>query len=101
MKLRLLAIWPEPTWVHLLALPDFLEILRLGIEDFQIQGIVNIADDGPILLQDFLNRLAKYWGYSRPLHLPKDLFVATAYSFDILSRIFRCRIPLNSSCAWR
>jgi len=95
MKLGLLAIWREPTWVHLLALPDFLEILQFGIEDLQIQGIVNIADDSPILLQDFLDRLAKYWGYSRPFHLPRNLFVAAAKSFDLLSRIFRCAIPLN------
>src|ERR1043166_653425 len=59
LRHRLLAVWREPTWEHLLALPDFLTAGIVAIEHPNISGIYNLADDQPITLQDFLAEIAE------------------------------------------
>lgn len=78
MAWRLLVIWCEPTWLHLLALPDFLKIIEIAVENPRLSGIYNICDDRPVLIQAFVNRLAQHWGYRTPWRLPKPAFFATA-----------------------
>jgi nucleoside-diphosphate-sugar epimerase len=95
LRRRMLAIWRKPTWIHLLALPDFLEVMKCGIEESSIDGILNVADDHPILLQQFLDNLADHWNYPRPFRLPEIFFSAAARMFDIASRILDCAVPLN------
>ena len=95
MRLNCLAIWTRPTWVHLLHMDDFLELARMGIEDARFEGILNIADDRPLLLQDFLDSLASHWGYRSPRRLPESFFFAAAHMFDLFSRITGSRVPLN------
>lgn len=95
MRWKCLAVWRKPTWVHLIHIADLLEVIRLGIEDPDLDGILNVADDQPLLLQDFLDALAKHWGYSRPLRLPEPFFFAAAHGFDLVSRISGCAVPLN------
>jgi hypothetical protein len=85
MRLNCLAIWRKPTWVHLLHLDDFLDLARISIEDQLLEGILTIADDRPLLLQDFLDSLASHWGYRSP----------SAKGFDLFSRITRSAVPLN------
>ena len=70
MRRRLMAIWRQPTWLHLLALPDFLTIIRIAIEKENLFGIYNLGDDQPILFEEFLNRLAQHWHYPKPIRLP-------------------------------
>jgi nucleoside-diphosphate-sugar epimerase len=95
LRYHMLAIWRKPTWIHLLSLPDFLEITKYSIERVDLDGILNIADDRPIVLKDFLNLLAQYHNCSKPHILPEGLFRFAANSFDLISRIFRCTVPLN------
>jgi len=95
MHLSPLAIWGKPTWVHLIHVDDFLNLARIGIEDPRLEGILNVADDRPLLLQDFLDSLASYWGYSRPWRLPESFFFAAARGFDLFSRITGSAVPLN------
>ena len=95
LRLRALAVWRKPIWVHLLTLPDFLDLTRLSIEDSSMHGILNIADDAPLLLQDFMDQLAEHWGYSHPIRLPERFFTSAAYALDLVSRLFHCAIPLN------
>ena len=59
---RLLAVWKEPTWIHLLSLPDFLAATQAAIESATARGIYNLGDDQPLTLQEFLDRAAKVWG---------------------------------------
>ncbi len=95
MRLNCLAIWRNPTWVHLLHLDDFLDLARIGIEHPRLEGILNIADDRPLLLQDFLDSLASHWGYRNPWRLPESFFFAAAQGFDFFSRITGSAVPLN------
>ena len=51
MRRRLMATWRKPTWIHLLALSDFLRIIRIVIEEDNLFGIYNLGDDQPMLVQ--------------------------------------------------
>lgn len=95
MRRRLMATWRKPTWIHLLALPDFLRIIHIAIEEKILFGIYNLADDQPLLLQEFLDRLAEHWHYPKPIRLPESAFHAAAYLFETFAAVFRTVTPLN------
>jgi nucleoside-diphosphate-sugar epimerase len=90
-----LAIWKEPTWLHLLALPDFLNCVKTAIESEGIKGIYNVCDDEPILLQDFLDTLAGHWGYRKPRRVPKFLFYWAAAWCESGALILHTSTPLT------
>lgn len=71
---RLLGVWEGPTWIHLLALPDFLACTVAAIEGLQVSGIYNLGDDDPTTLQAFLEAFADHLGYARPWRAPRWLF---------------------------
>lgn len=95
MKWRLLPIWNEPTWVHLLALPDFLRIVEIAIERNDLSGIYNLCDDRPMMLQEFLDTMAAHWGYGRPWRLPLFAFHLAAILCETVTTLFRTRTPLT------
>lgn len=64
---HLLAVWRKPTWIHLISLPDFLAATQAAIEKPEASGIYNLGDDGPLTLQEFLDRAAKVWGMTHGL----------------------------------
>ena len=71
---RLLGIWPEPTWIHLLALPDFHSAVVAAIENKNLSGIYNLGDDEPTTLQEFLDSFAILNGFPKPWRAPGWLF---------------------------
>jgi NAD dependent epimerase/dehydratase family enzyme len=95
MRRRLMAIWRKPTWVHLLALPDFLNILRITIENGNLSGIYNLCDDRPLLLQEFLDQLAGHWNYSKPRRLPSWTFYTAAVLCETWATLFHTATPLT------
>ena len=95
MRRRLMATWRKPTWIHLLALPDFLRIIHIAFEKEKLFGIYNLADDKPLLLQEFLDRLADHWHYPKPIRLPKLAFYAAANICETFATLFRIATPLN------
>ncbi len=95
LKHRLLAVWNEPTWNHLLAWPDFHAAVNVAIEKESISGIYNIADDEPRTLQDFLDTAAVYWGYRKPWRCPKWSFFTAAWCCEMFARIFGTASPLT------
>ena len=74
MARRLLGVWRQPTWIHLLALPDFLACTVAAIEGAGISGVYNLGDETPTTLQEFLDTLAEHWGFGKPWRGPKWLF---------------------------
>jgi len=94
MKKRLMAIWRKPTWIHLLALPDFLNDVEISIEK-DLSGIYTICDDQPLLLQEFLDRLAVHWGCPKPWRLPAFSFYAAAFVCETFATIFRTPASLT------
>jgi nucleoside-diphosphate-sugar epimerase len=74
MERRLLGIWPQSTWIHLLSLPDFLACTVAAIEGSQVSGIYNLGDDAPTTLQFFLDAFASQIGCPRPWRASRFLF---------------------------
>lgn len=95
LRRRLMAVWRRPTWIHLIALPDFLAALQTAIESPQTRGIYNVGDDSPMLLQDFLDQLARWWGYHRPWRMPEWVFHAAGGGCELFASIFRTAAPLT------
>lgn len=94
-KRRLLAVWREPTWEHLLALPDFLHALTATIEKENASGIYNVADDHPVTLQEFLDTAAAHWGYPKPRRLPKWMIYAAAAGCETVAHYCKTPSPLT------
>ena len=95
LRRRLLAVWRRPTWIHLLAMPDLLRIVDLAVQNEQLSGVYNICDDQPILLQEFLDRLASHWGFVQPRRLPAGFFYGAAALCEMLATLFRTGTPLT------
>jgi len=95
MSKGLFAIWKKPTWIHLLALPDFVRIVEIGIEKDSLSGIYNLCDDQPIILQEFLDEIARHWGLKKPRRFPTFGFYLAAILCETLATIFRTGTPLT------
>jgi len=95
LRHRLLAVWREPTWEHLLALPDFLTAVTAAIEATHVSGIYNVADDQPLTLQDFLDAIAAYWGYAKPWRCPRWLFPLAGAGCEATASILGTKSPLT------
>jgi nucleoside-diphosphate-sugar epimerase len=95
LRKRLLAVWRKPTWIHLLALPDFLKLVELTIERDNLSGIYNLCDDRPLLIQEFLDRLAVHWGYRKPWRLPAFAFYCAASICENTASVLRTGTPLT------
>jgi len=95
MRRRLMAVWRRPTWIHLLALPDFLRCVVAALEKPEASGIYNLGDDEPLTLQEFLDTLARHWGYAAPWRLPRWTFFAVAAAVEMYAAAFRTAAPLT------
>jgi nucleoside-diphosphate-sugar epimerase len=92
---RLLGIWPEPTWIHLLALPDFLSAVTGAIENPQVSGIYNLGDDRPTTLQVFLDSFADHCGYPKPWRAPRWLFPLAGRMTEVGAWLLNKPAPLT------
>lgn len=92
---RLMGVWREPTWIHLLSLPDFLTCTTSAIEGDQISGVYNLGDDEPTTLQDFLDAIAEQWGYARPWRGPRWLFPLAGGLTEVGAAILNKPAPLT------
>lgn len=95
LRRRLLAVWPEPTWIHVLALPDFLACVTAAIEGPEVAGVYNLGDDGPLTLQAFLDAVADHWGVPRPWRCPRWAFYAAAAACETFALAFGTPAPLT------
>ncbi len=92
---RLMAVWKKPTWIHLIALPDFLSAVEAAIENENASGVYQICDDAPLTLQDFLDQLANHYGYPCPRRLPAWMFHLAGMSCELFALLFGTAAPLN------
>lgn len=95
LRRRLLALWTQPTWYHMLSLPDFLSCVQAAIERDGVSGIYNLGDDEPMLLQEVLDEMALHWGYRRPWRLPRWAFFAAGGCCEGFATIFGTASPLT------
>jgi len=92
---HLLAVWRDPTWIHLLALPDFLNCVQAAIERVPVAGIYNLGDDRPLTLQEFLDAAATHWGFRKPWRCPRWSFYAAAWCCEAFAAMFNTASPLT------
>jgi nucleoside-diphosphate-sugar epimerase len=95
LRYRLLAIWRKPTWIHLVALPDFLAAVLAAIENDSATGIYNVCDDRPISMQEFLDQFAAHLGCRKPWRLPEWMFYAAAVRCETIAWLFKTTTPLT------
>lgn len=95
MRRRLLAVWRRPTWVHLLALPDWHQCVAAALAREDAAGIYNLGDDGPLTLQEFLDTAAAAWHCPRPPRFPTWTFFAAAGAVEAFARVFGTAAPLT------
>jgi len=95
LQYDLLAVWKEPTWVHLLALPDFLTCVTAAIERDDTSGIYNLADDRPLTLQEVVDTLAIHWGFRKPWRCPRWSFYVAGWCCETFALLFRTSSPLT------
>jgi len=95
LRYRLLAIWQKPTWIHLIALPDFLAAMVAAIEHESARGIYNVCDDKPLTIQEFLDQLAAHFGCRKPWRLPEWMFYAAGATCETAALLFKSAAPLT------
>lgn len=95
MRRRLMAVWPEPTWLHLIALPDFLQCVRRVCSLDRVEGIYSLGDDCPLSLQDALDKLAGHWRLPRPRRLSRRVFRFGAAAIEDFCALARLPAPLT------
>lgn len=95
LRYRLLAIWQKPTWIHLVALPDFLVAVLAAIENENARGIYNVCDDKPLTIQQFLDQFAAHLGCRKPWRLPEWMFYAAGVGCETIAWLFKTTAPLT------
>jgi len=92
---RLLAVWRQPTWIHLVSTPDFLSALEAAILEPEIQGIYHVGDNHPVTLQHFLDEACRVWGCPKPHRLPVWVIYAAAGLCELVALVTRRPSPLT------
>ncbi len=92
---RLLAVWRQPTWIHLLSLPDFLDATTAAIENPTARGIYNLGDDRPTTLQEFLDVACAQWNCRPPWRAPRWMFPCAGAACEAFAALCRTRAPLT------
>ncbi len=92
---RLLGVWKEPTWIHLISTSDYLGATEAAITKTGIEGIYHIVDDQPVTLQHFLDEACQQWNYPRPWRMPLWLINSAAGLCELFALVFRTKSPLT------
>jgi nucleoside-diphosphate-sugar epimerase len=95
MQRHLLGVWPRPTWVHPLSLPDFLGCAVAAIEKPDLNGVYLLGDERPMTLQAFLDALARRWGFARPWRAPSPLFHLAGLGCELWGALWGTPAPLT------
>jgi hypothetical protein len=92
---RLLAVWKDPTWIHLVSTPDFLAATEAAVTQPDVRGIYHIGDDQPVTLQHFLDESCRVWQLPRPYRLPVWMIYTAAYMSELAALVARKPSPLT------
>lgn len=92
---RLLAVWNEPTWIHLLSTADFLAATEAATALPEARGIYHIGDEQPITLQEFLAEACRVWQSRPPRRVPAWIIYAAATLCEFFALATNMRSPLT------
>jgi len=87
-KRRLLGVWQEPTWIHLISTDDFLAATTAATSHENIHGIYHLGDEGRQTLQEFLAIACTVWGTRKPWIMPLGLIYFAARLSELQSTLF-------------
>lgn len=94
-KRRMLAVWSEPTWYHMLSTIDYLRATEAAVLRPGIRGIYHVGDQVPVTLQEFLDRACDAWNTPRPWRVPVWTVYAVAQVCEWYARLFGAPSPLT------
>jgi hypothetical protein len=92
---RLLAVWREPTWIHLISTDDYLTATATAATKTGVEGIYHVGDEGPLTLQDFLDEACAVWGVRRPWRVPLWSIRLAAALSELTASVLHTRSPLT------
>ncbi len=92
---RLLAVWNEPTWIHLLSTADFLAATEAAVALPTARGIYHVGDERPITLQEFLAEACRVWQARPPRRVPIWVIYAVATLCELVASVTNRRSPLT------
>jgi nucleoside-diphosphate-sugar epimerase len=92
---RLLAVWKEPTWIHLISTADYLLATEAAVLRPGVSGIYHIGDESPVTLQWFLDAACRVWEFPRPRRMPLWMIDAAAALCELFALVFRTSAPLT------
>jgi nucleoside-diphosphate-sugar epimerase len=92
---RLLCVWSEPTWFHLLSIADYLSATEAAIRKPGVDGIYHVADEQPVTLQHFLDEACRFWHLPPPRRLPISLIYGAAALCELFGLVTGKPSPLT------
>ena len=92
---RMLAVWKDPTWYHLLSTIDYLRATEAAALEPGVQGIYHVGDETPVTLQEFLDRACEVWGVRRPRRVPVWTVYGAAQLCELYGLVFGAVSPLT------
>ena len=82
---RLLGVWKDPTWIHLISTADYLNATAAAVLKPGVQGIYHIGDDQPVTLQTFLDEACRFWRCPPPYRMPLALIYTAAWLCELFA----------------
>lgn len=92
---RLLAVWRQPTWYHLLSTIDYLKATEAAALRPRIHGIYHVGDEVPVTLQEFLDKACEIWEAPRPWRAPVWAVYSAAQLCEFYGLLFSTPAPLT------
>ncbi|PTX92311.1 NAD(P)-dependent oxidoreductase [Opitutus sp. ER46] len=92
---RWLAVWTEPTWIHLISKDDFVRATSNAAIQVGVSGIYHLGDEGKQTLQEFLDKCTVTWNTAKPWRLPLRLIYAAARLCEWQSTVLATASPLT------
>ena len=92
---RLLGVWKDPTWIHLISTVDFLRGTEAAIHLPDATGIYHLGDDQPVTLQHFLDEACRVWESPPPRRMPFPLIMTAARICELFASIAGTPSPLT------
>ena len=94
-KRRLLAVWKDPTWYHLVSTIDYLRATKAAAFRPGIEGIYHVGDEVPVTLQEFLDKACEVWDVPRPWRAPVWAIYSAAQLCEFYGLLFGTQSPLT------
>ncbi len=92
---RLLGVWRDPTWIHLISRDDYLDAVFNAAHHDNVHGTYNLGDEGRQTLQDYLDFACAQWHCRKPWRMPDAMIYGAARLFEATSTLFHVASPLT------